>query len=810
MRTSKLLLITVIVVACLGGAGQASAATCNSQASGSWGTTSTWSCNKVPDSGDSVTIVSGHDVTFTAAGSAGSLSMSGGTITFSGGFTLSAGSMTATIGTLRGNGAVTVAGSFSKTGPGTLTVTNNGALGSPDLTLNGAAVHDGGFIDPCRNGDQDPDQVNLHINSTFTIAAGAHAIPFNCSGGRLHVNAPNGHLIKAPGGAATTTIHPQINNDGTVTVQGGELILNGGTGANVSDGDYIADSGATLDFANNFQLADTSRVGGAGTVDVNALSLRLPSGATLDPAVLNASFGELVLDGTSAVNIPTVNQTGATIDTDRPLTFTNYSTTGGGISGNGSVTVPVGGSFSKTGPGTLSITNSGASGAAELILNVNAFFDGGRIDACRSGDQDPDQPKLHINRDFTIGPAVEFPAFNCSGSGDNIRVNGPSGHLKKSGAGTTTSHTGILVNGGTLSLTNGQALTLNNFYAQSGGLTDIAGGATLAAANGLAFTGGVLRGSGQVTGNVTNTSGTVSPGASPGTLSINGNYSQGSGGTLLAEITGTTPGTQFDRLAVTGTVALNGTLAIDSSSFTPALTDTFQILTGSAVSGTFSQLTGATRGNRIYGAQYNPADVTLTVSAGADPPPPPPPEPPKQDPPVVNQGPPPLISAQGCLNTTATLSGKVLGPAQLGRGRVAQRAIFKGANIKTARELDRYCAEGGGTFRIGYPTARLNKTLGSKLRKAVKEKVVLILTSSPRFTLSGIKRGDKVAAALKALKGEKKFKVGSNTWYVTSRGGSRLLVKTSGGLVREIGIGDTRLTRNAVEIKRFLKTWQLG
>ena len=51
-----------------------------------------------------------------------------------------------------------------------------------------------------------------------------------------------------------------------------------------------------------------------------------------------------------------------------------------------------------------------------------------------------------------------------------------------------------------------------------------------------------------MTGNVTNTSGTVEPGSSPGTLTVTGNYTQGAGGTLQTEIAGTTPGTQFDRL----------------------------------------------------------------------------------------------------------------------------------------------------------------------------------------------------------------------------------------------------------------------
>ncbi len=44
----------------------------------------------------------------------------------------------------------------------------------------------------------------------------------------------------------------------------------------------------------------------------------------------------------------------------------------------------------------------------------------------------------------------------------------------------------------------------------------------------------------------------MSPGASPGTLTITGDYTQTSAGTLAIEIGGVTAGTQFDQLAVSG------------------------------------------------------------------------------------------------------------------------------------------------------------------------------------------------------------------------------------------------------------------
>ena len=148
-----------------------------------------------------------------------------------------------------------------------------------------------------------------------------------------------------------------------------------------------------------------------------------------------------------------------------------------------------------------------------------------------------------------------------------------------------------------------------------------------------------------MTGSVTNTSGTVRPGTSPGTLAVGGNYTQGAGGTLQTEVNGTTPGTQFDVIAVTGTATLNGTLAIVSG-FTPALTDTFRIVTAATRTGEFSAVTGAQPGNSgTYTPRYDPDGVTLLMSTGPSPPPPPP---------AAARRPPPRSSSAATGSTTTT------------------------------------------------------------------------------------------------------------------------------------------------------------
>ncbi|MEI6323565.1 MAG: hypothetical protein WCP60_10725, partial [bacterium] len=70
--------------------------------------------------------------------------------------------------------------------------------------------------------------------------------------------------------------------------------------------------------------------------------------------------------------------------------------------------------------------------------------------------------------------------------------------------------------------------------------------------------GSLLNGNGTLNGNLIN-NGTVSPGNSPGTLTINGNYTQGSTGVLNIEVASAG---SFDQLIVNGSVLLGGTLNI--------------------------------------------------------------------------------------------------------------------------------------------------------------------------------------------------------------------------------------------------------
>jgi hypothetical protein len=620
LRLTPLIAVTVLVAAWLAMAGEAAAGSCSSAAAGDWDAPGTWSCggtdaDGVPDADDSVSIVGPtHNVTVDSAGNtAASLTMTTGTITFSGGNTLTvAGAMSAVAGTFAGAGTATVGGSFSKTTTGQFRQQDDA-----NLVLNGDGTLEGGEIclDEGVAADPNPD---LHINATFTIEAGAAVNVFPCGlhpgNTRVHVNPPFGHLVKeGPGTKASFT---KIENDGTLTVEEGRFVLANGNGGDDGDGAHVAEAGATLDFRQTTDIGPSGRVGGAGTIELSDPPgfLTLADGAVLDPAALILRTGTLAVGGTSALALPDVSMPdgfAATFDTDRPVTITDLDVETGTLAGAGSFTVPSGGSFSKTTSGELRIQES-----ADLILNEDASLDAGPICLTESPSGDP---TLHINETFTIGAGAPELTFNCGVHGSahvHVLVNGPDGHLVTERAGLTRSASAIGVSG-RVSVAPGQTLDVLDTYGQSGGLTEIAAGGILDIPPPLTatLTGGALAGSGEVDGNLTNTGGTVRPGASPGSLTVDGDYSQGSGGTLQSEIDGTTQGTQYDHLSVTGKATLDGTLAIvNGSGFDPALSDTFEILTAAGgVSGTFSSVTGAAVAGKHYEPDYNANDVTLNV-----------------------------------------------------------------------------------------------------------------------------------------------------------------------------------------------------
>jgi hypothetical protein len=154
-------------------------------------------------------------------------------------------------------------------------------------------------------------------------------------------------------------------------------------------------------------------------------------------------------------------------------------------------------------------------------------------------------------------------------------------------------------------VSNGQTVNLNEVILQGGKLIT----SSFEIPSGETFTG-----SGTIEANLTN-AGTLSPGSSPGTITVDGDFTQESTGTLAIELGGTTPGTQYDQLVVTGAAALDGTLDVSViDEFSPSLGESFTILTYTSHTGSFDMLNLPTLGLGLaWKIAYESTAVTLTV-----------------------------------------------------------------------------------------------------------------------------------------------------------------------------------------------------
>ena len=139
---------------------------------------------------------------------------------------------------------------------------------------------------------------------------------------------------------------------------------------------------------------------------------------------------------------------------------------------------------------------------------------------------------------------------------------------------------------GQIELTTGTInLTNVNLSANSGGT--VTGGTV------HLLPGSSLSGDSTIQADVEN-AGVITPGdRGIGVLTIDGSLSQYADGTLNIQLAGTTAGTQYDQLAVTGAFDANGTIAVSlANGFTPQIGNQFSVVTYASQSGEYSTYTG--------------------------------------------------------------------------------------------------------------------------------------------------------------------------------------------------------------------------
>jgi len=197
--------------------------------------------------------------------------------------------------------------------------------------------------------------------------------------------------------------------------------------------------------------------------------------------------------------------------------------------------------------------------------------------------------------------------INTFQTGSSINVNAIS-----AGEYNTINIYGSVISGTTYIRTN-SVVDISASQSADLGLIVLQGGEIIASAFNIS-SGETFSGTGTIKSNVTN-AGTVSPGNSAGSITVQGDYTQSADGILEIELGGTTAGTQYDQLTVTGTASMAGTLNVSLiDGFIPQVGDSFTILPYGTRSGGFSTL-NVPEGYR-WGFEYGYSGIILTVLEG--------------------------------------------------------------------------------------------------------------------------------------------------------------------------------------------------
>ena len=163
-----------------------------------------------------------------------------------------------------------------------------------------------------------------------------------------------------------------------------------------------------------------------------------------------------------------------------------------------------------------------------------------------------------------------------------------------------------------------------------------------------------------------------------------------------------------------------------------------------------------------------------------------------------------------CGSVKGRLRGKAVGASALGRKRATNRRRFPSSSFtRPRRSMDRFCLVGSRAIRVGYASRSYRARMARRTRRRVKGKAVLSLTSHPAYHVKRVRNGTATTTMRRLFKGERRFKVGKNVWYLVRGKRSRVLFKTRAGKVREVGIADLRLTRSRKSARRFLRAFSL-
>jgi hypothetical protein len=422
------------------------------------------------------------------------------------------------------------------------------------------------------------------------------------------------------------TSNGTVSNDGAITNIG--KVINSGTFTN---GDFLGGSGTFIN---------------VGTV-TNSGQITVDYGTVVNNGTIMNSGGILVLLSSSFANNGTIVDVGS-IDNHAVMSNggTIYIKAGGSLDNspgandgffvNGGKIIDAGNLSNAfvnefDSPGTLIITATGQLTNA-YIVNTNGLINSGTINnegsiandgtLTNNGTINNSEGTGGPGRNGQVSTATLINNSVINNVGENLNDNGLTVFADSiinrgtiNDGGTIFNYT-ALDNQGTLNITPAGVFNGPNSggtFLQTSGQTIVNG--TLNSTATIQIQGGTLSGSGTINGNVV-MGGKISPGNSPGILTINGNYTQTASGVYDAEIAGLTPGLGYDQLLISGTADLDGKLDVGFlDNFTVDLGDSFVLMKYTSETGTYSMVELPKLGPGLkWDLSYDPGYLDLSVA----------------------------------------------------------------------------------------------------------------------------------------------------------------------------------------------------
>ena len=586
-----------------------------------WDDPLNWSGDTLPGTGDHVQIGTSFAVVHSSGitrikslESAGTLTLSGGALELTDVANPStATSVTLSVGAeLTGSATLTISNSLTWSGgiqsgagrttiaPGAVLTLDSGGgvvLDTRTLRNEGTATVQGNGIISADYGAR----LENAANASFTLAGDAFLFPGGV--GATPVLENEGTFTKS-GGLDSSIIGFELDNEGSVTVNSGVLSLEGGGGATPETGDFVAGTGATLDFTfGDYTLGAGSSVSGTGAISL--LEANVSFGGAYDVLGTTAiNGGTASFDGSASA--AALEQWGGTLTGAGTLAVTgSYLWVAGTQAGSGTTTI---------GPGaTLDIISG-----SEVTLDARTLRNQGIASITSGGIDARNGARIENASQFTLEADVGLSRSSGTAVLDNDGTFTKSGGTGVSPVGLELDNDGaVTASSGTLSLRGGDgSATQMGTFGGSGATASVdfgLGAYDLAA--GAAFTGRVrLAGA-----TVTVPAAVTVPVSTSTTTTLSGGVLTGAGTLLVNGTLRWAGGTQ----AGTGktTIASGGTLTLDAAGAVSLDTRTLRNEGSASVVGAGGIL--ASNGSRLEnaaGASFAVAtDADLLAGAGAVP-----------------------------------------------------------------------------------------------------------------------------------------------------------------------------------------------